>query len=105
AAAEATRARERAETDRRETAAQAERVRAELAALAGRHDTLGAELTAAREAATAAEGRLDALTVRLRAAETDRDEAHRRVAQLAEQVSHLAAALAHLGPRDTPPPA
>ncbi|MEU4776020.1 hypothetical protein AB0G08_28735, partial [Micromonospora sp. NPDC023644] len=74
-----------------------EQARAELADLAARHDTLRADLAAAREAATAAEGRADDLTVRLRAAETDRDEAQRRTAQLADQVSHLAAALANLG--------
>ncbi|PWR11267.1 hypothetical protein DKT68_06375 [Micromonospora acroterricola] len=53
----------------------------------------------ARSSSTAAtaEGRLTALTVRLEAAETDRDLAQRRVAQLGDQVSDLALALARLG--------
>ncbi|MEU6077327.1 hypothetical protein ABZ809_26475, partial [Micromonospora sp. NPDC047074] len=83
--------------------AAADQARAELAALTARHDTLSADLAAAREAATTAAGRVDDLTVRLRAAETDRDEAQRRMTQLADQVSHLAAALAQLGSRDAGP--
>ena len=66
-------------------------------ATAAHRDTLTAELAAARQAAATAEGRLTALTVRLDAAETDRDLAQRRVAQLGDQVSDLALALARLG--------
>ncbi|MEH1100082.1 hypothetical protein V6V16_13060, partial [Micromonospora sp. CPCC 205561] len=112
AAAEADQARQRAEADRfeaeaarRRAEADAEQARAELTTVAGRYDTLRAQLAAARDAATAAEARAEELTVRLRAAETDRDDALRRTGQLADQVSHLAAALAHLGPRDGARPA
>ncbi|MBM0235530.1 hypothetical protein JNW91_29415, partial [Micromonospora sp. STR1_7] len=52
---------------------------------------------AARHAAATAEGRVTTLTVRLDAAETDRDVAQRRVAQLGDQVSDLALALSRLG--------
>ncbi|MCG5439497.1 hypothetical protein PSH25_003914, partial [Micromonospora sp. PSH25] len=72
-------------------------LRAEVAALAAQRDTLTAELTVARQAAATAEGHRTALTVRLDAAETDRDLAQRRVAQLGDQVSDLALALARLG--------
>ncbi|MEV4500158.1 hypothetical protein AB0J84_31245, partial [Micromonospora arborensis] len=51
----------------------------------------------ARQAVATAEGSVTALTVRLDAAETDRDLAQRRVAQLGDQVSDLALALARLG--------
>ncbi|MGW3790840.1 hypothetical protein ACWD8I_06660, partial [Micromonospora arida] len=62
-------------------------------ALADRHTTA----TVARQAAATAEGHRTTLTVRLDAAETDRDLAQRRVAQLGDQVSDLALALARLG--------
>ncbi|NES37316.1 hypothetical protein G3554_14245, partial [Micromonospora sp. PPF5-17] len=57
------------------------------------------ELAAARDTAGAAEARLAELTVRLAAAEADRDAAQRRAGQLADQVSDLASALARLGTR------
>ncbi|MGW4154950.1 hypothetical protein ACWEDF_17525, partial [Micromonospora chersina] len=60
---------------------------------------LAADLAAARQAAAAVEARLAELTVRLAAAETDRDAAQRRAGQLADQVSDLATALARLGSR------
>ncbi|MEU1362174.1 hypothetical protein ABZ356_20290, partial [Micromonospora zamorensis] len=101
---QADRARDRAQVaavqadDARQEAAElAARLRAELAATAAQRDTLTAELTAARQAAATAEGQVTALTVRLDAAETDRDLAQRRVAQLGDQVSDLALALARLG--------
>ncbi|MGC1212066.1 MAG: hypothetical protein WA890_12465, partial [Micromonospora sp.] len=58
---------------------------------------LTADLAAARDAAASAEARLAELTVRLGSAEADRDLAQRRAAQLADQVSDLASALARLG--------
>ncbi|MBM0279995.1 hypothetical protein JM949_34950, partial [Micromonospora sp. STR1s_6] len=63
------------------------------------------ELATARQAAAGAEGRLTALTVRLEAAEADRDTAQRRVAQLGDQVSDLALALARLGDATAATPA
>ncbi|MBG6104789.1 chromosome segregation ATPase [Micromonospora vinacea] len=101
---QADRARDRAEVAarqadeaRQEAAELAARLRAELAALAAQRDTLTAELTVARQAAATAEGHRTTLAVRLEAAETDRDLAQRRVAQLGDQVSDLALALARLG--------
>ncbi|WP_410817821.1 hypothetical protein [Micromonospora sp. 050-3] len=101
---QADRARDRAEVaarqadDARQEAAElAARLRAEVAALAAQRDTLTADLTVARQAAATAEGHRSTLTVRLDAAETDRDLAQRRVAQLGDQVSDLALALARLG--------
>ncbi|RQX10575.1 hypothetical protein DDE19_32160, partial [Micromonospora ureilytica] len=86
-----------ADEARQEAAELAARLRAELAALAAHRDTLTAELAVARQATATAEGHRTALTVRLDAAETDRDLAQRRVAQLGDQVSDLALALARLG--------
>ncbi|EEP69720.1 hypothetical protein MCAG_00047 [Micromonospora sp. ATCC 39149] len=60
-------------------------------------DATAAQLAAAREAAAAVEGRLGELDARLRAAEAERDAAQRRSAQLVDQVSDMAAALARLG--------
>ncbi|MEU4401968.1 hypothetical protein [Micromonospora orduensis] len=88
---------EQAEHARQEATELAVRLRAELAATAAHRDTLAADLTAARDAAATAEGRVTTLTVRLDAAETDRDAAQRRVAQLGDQVSDLALALSRLG--------
>ncbi|GAA2709219.1 hypothetical protein GCM10010429_23430 [Micromonospora olivasterospora] len=64
---------------------------------------MAAELTAARQAVAAVQGRLDELDGRLRAAEAERDAAQRRSAQLVDQVSDLAAALARLGAPAPPP--
>ncbi|NJC12131.1 chromosome segregation ATPase [Micromonospora profundi] len=101
---QADRARDRAQVaaraadDARQEAAElAAQLRAELAATVAHRDSLAVELTAARQAAATAEGRLTALSVRLDAAESDRDLAQRRVAQLGDQVSDLAVALARLG--------
>ncbi|RKN36210.1 coiled-coil domain-containing protein [Micromonospora musae] len=110
-AADAVRAREEADRarDRAETAARqadtarleadtvAGHLRAELTAAATGREALADELATARRVAATAEGRLTELTVRLQAAEADRDAAQQRVAQLAGQVSDLAAALARLG--------
>ncbi|PWU44418.1 hypothetical protein DLJ46_26075, partial [Micromonospora globispora] len=71
--------------------------REELAVRSRERDALAADLTAGRQAAASAEAGLRELTVRLQAAEADRDLAQRRAAQLADQVSDLASALARLG--------
>ncbi|MFC8851390.1 hypothetical protein ACFT41_32075, partial [Micromonospora sp. NPDC057141] len=84
--------------------AQAQAARQDAAALSARlaeataaHDAAATGLAAAREATAAAEGRLGELEVRLRAVEAERDAAQRRSAQLVDQVSDLATALARLG--------
>ncbi|MEH0846351.1 hypothetical protein V6U81_28650, partial [Micromonospora sp. CPCC 205711] len=95
-------ARAAAEPARQETAAVAARAREELAAAAVQRDAVGAELAAARQAGAHAQARLAGLEVRLHAVEGDRDAAQRRAAQLADQVSDLAGALARLGSAGRP---
>ncbi|MEH1057624.1 hypothetical protein V6U89_20750, partial [Micromonospora sp. CPCC 206171] len=82
---------------REEAAAVSARAREEVAGAAAQRDALAAELAEARRGGDAARARLTETEVRLRAAEADRDSAQRRAAQLADQVSDLAAALARLG--------